>query len=157
MQWVYPSRRKPTFLANVIVRTMIRSGFTRVLALSLATAVLSIAAYDCCWAQSNDVAIGKSLYEAKCGACHSVDANRVGPMHRGIVGRLVASVPGYSYSSALKNLGGVWTPERLDLWLQNPQAVAAGSNMFFTVDDPVQRRQIIAYLSTLLSPASNAK
>jgi cytochrome c len=117
-------------------------------------ATLTIAADDCCWAQTNDAAIGKSLYEAKCGACHSVDANRVGPMHRGVVGRPVASVPGYSYSPALKKLGGVWTPERLDLWLQNPQAVAPGSAMFFTVDDPVQRREIVAYLSTLLAPAA---
>ena len=78
-------------------------------------------------------------------------------MHRGVVGRMVASVPGYSYSPALKKLGGVWTPERLDLWLQNPQAVAPGSAMFFTVDDPVQRQEIVAYLSTLLPPAPPAK
>jgi cytochrome c len=106
---------------------------------------------------SNDVAIGKSLYEAKCSACHSVDANRTGPLHRGVVGRPVASVPGFTYSPALQRLGGVWTPERLDLWLQNPQALASGSTMYFTVDDPVQRRQIIAYLGTLLSPAHPGK
>jgi cytochrome c len=69
----------------------------------------------------------------------------------------VASVAGFDYSPALKHLGGVWTPQRLDLWLQNPQAVAAGSSMYFTVDDPEQRRQIIAYLSTLLQPDKAAK
>jgi cytochrome c len=106
---------------------------------------------------SNDAAIGKTLYDAKCSACHSVDANRTGPLHRGVVGRPVASVPGFSYSPALKRLGGVWTPERLDLWLQNPQALASGSTMYFTVDDPVQRRQIIAYLSTLLLPSQAGK
>jgi cytochrome c len=106
---------------------------------------------------SNDAVIGKALYEAKCSACHSADANRTGPLHRGVVGRPVASVPGFSYSPALRRLGGVWTPARLDLWLQNPQAVASGSTMYLTVDDPVQRRQIIGYLSTLLAPPQTGK
>lgn len=107
---------------------------------------------------SHDVAVGKSLYEAKCGACHSVDANRVGPMHRGIVGRKVASIPDFDYSPALKQLQGVWTTQRLDMWLQGPQALAPGTRMYVTVDDPVERREIIEYLATLLPrPAATHK
>jgi cytochrome c len=124
----------------------------RLLGTSLITGALSAATPDVL-AQTNDVDVGKSLYEAKCVACHSVDTNRTGPLHRGVVGRPVASVPGFNYSPALKQLGGVWTRDRLDLWLQNPQAVAPGTTMYFTVDDPVQRQQIIAYLSTLLQTA----
>jgi cytochrome c len=112
----------------------------------------------CALAQtSSDPVIGKSLYEAKCGGCHSVDANRIGPLHRGIVGREVASAPGYDYSRALKQLHGVWTAERLDAWLQGPQMLAPGSKMYFTVDDPVQRREIIAYLAKLLPPAPGSQ
>lgn len=96
---------------------------------------------------------GKDLYEAKCGGCHSVDQNRIGPLHRGVVGRVIASVPGYEYSAAIKKLRGTWTPERLNKWLQGPQAVAPGAKMFFTVDDPGQRRDIIAYLITLTPTA----
>ena len=108
------------------------------------------------WAQPADEATnGKILYEAKCGGCHSVDQNRIGPLHRGVVGRAVASVPGYEYSDAIKKLGGTWTPERLDKWLQGPQAVAPGAKMFFTVDDPGQRRDIIAYLVSLTPPGAN--
>jgi cytochrome c len=104
------------------------------------------------WAQAAGDAIrGKVLYQAKCGGCHSIDENRIGPLHRGVVGRAVASVPGYEYSDALKKLGGTWTPERLDTWLQGPQAVAPGAKMFNTVDDSDQRRDIIAYLMSLTS------
>jgi cytochrome c len=89
---------------------------------------------------------GQMLYDSKCGGCHSLDENRVGPKHRGVVGRKVASASGYDYSPAIKTLGGVWTAERIDQWLQGPQAMAPGAKMFFQVSDPAQRKAIIAYL-----------
>lgn len=98
-------------------------------------------------ASTSALARGGALYAAKCGGCHSLDENRVGPRHRGVVGRRVAGVPDYDYSGALKNLGGTWTPERLDLWLQGPQDLAPGSKMYLAVPDPIQRRDIIAYLA----------
>jgi cytochrome c len=105
------------------------------------------------FAQSGpEVADGQMLYESKCGGCHSLDKNRVGPKHRGVVGRKVASVPDYDYSPAIKKLGGVWTPDRIDRWLQGPQAMAPGAKMFFQVSDPAQRKSIIAYLSANSPP-----
>jgi cytochrome c len=101
---------------------------------------------------SPDVANGQMLYASKCGGCHSLDQNRVGPKHRGVVGRKVASVPDYDYSPAIKKLGGVWTSERIDQWLQGPQAMAPGAKMFFQVPDPMQRKAIIAYLSANSPP-----
>jgi len=92
---------------------------------------------------------GKALYDAKCGACHSPDANRIGPKHRGLLGRRIASVPDYQYSAAIKKLDGVWTDARLDQWLQNPQKVAPGNKMYQMVSDPAQRKAIIAYIATL--------
>jgi cytochrome c len=102
---------------------------------------------------AGSAAAGQALYEAKCGGCHSVDANRIGPRHRNVVGRKVASVPDFDYSDALKKLGGVWTPARLNTWLQNPQAMAPGTKMFLTVPDPRQRRDVIAYLASVSKPA----
>ena len=93
-----------------------------------------------------DPMAGRELYQSKCGGCHSLDTNRVGPAHRGVVGRRIASVPGYTYSAATMKLGGVWTAARLDQWLQGPQKMAPGSKMFFSVADAKQRRDIIAYL-----------
>jgi cytochrome c len=103
---------------------------------------------------AGNVVNGKSLYDAKCGGCHAIDDNRVGPLHRGVVGRKVASVPGYEYSPALKRLGGTWTRERIDKFLQGPQDLAPGSKMYFSLDDSEQRRDIIAYLATLSAPAA---
>ena len=101
---------------------------------------------------TDDVAAGQMLYQAKCTGCHSVDADRIGPRHRNVVGRKVASVPGYSYSPALKKLGGAWTPARLDQWLSGTQKMAPGSKMYIEIDDPAQRRLLIAYLKSVSKP-----
>lgn len=92
---------------------------------------------------------GRTLYQSQCGGCHSVETNRIGPRHRGVVGRRVASVADYDYSPALKQLGGVWTPARLDLWLSGTQKMAPGSRMYLALDDAEQRRLIIAYLQSI--------
>jgi cytochrome c len=97
----------------------------------------------------DEVAGGQALYQSKCAGCHSVDADRIGPRHRNVIGRAVAGVAGYSYSLALKKLGGAWTPARLDRWLSNTQAMAPGSTMYLEMDDPAQRRSIVAFLQSV--------
>lgn len=92
---------------------------------------------------------GRTLYQNKCGGCHSVETNRIGPRHRGVVGRRVASVADYDYSPALRRLGGTWTPARLDLWLSDTQKMAPGSKMYLALDDAGQRHLIIAYLESV--------
>ena len=119
-------------------------------AISLTLAVMTLTAGTTASAQTS--ADGQALYQAKCGGCHSLDANRIGPAHRGVVGRKIATAPGYPYSAAIKKLAGVWTPARLDLWLQGPQKVAPGAKMFLTIPDPAQRATIISYLVSV-SPA----
>lgn len=103
-------------------------------------------------AAADDVTTGKTLYQTKCAGCHSVDADRIGPRHRDVVGRAVASVPGYNYSPALKKLDGVWTPARLDQWLAGTQKMAPGSRMYLEMDDGNQRRLIVAYLRSVSKP-----
>jgi cytochrome c len=90
---------------------------------------------------------GKALYQA-CAACHSVDENDIGPLHRGVVGRRAGSVPDYNYSPALKNSGITWDEAQLDRWLMNPSAMVPGTKMFFKLDDAQMRADIIAYLKT---------
>jgi cytochrome c len=101
----------------------------------------------------DEVAAGQALYEGKCSGCHSVDTDRIGPRHRDVVGRAVASVIGYDYSPALEHLGGRWTAERLDRFLSGTQQMAPGSKMYVEVDDPVQRRLIIDYLQSVSESA----
>jgi cytochrome c len=101
-----------------------------------------------------NIAAGLTLYLNTCGGCHSVDTNRIGPRHRNVVGRAVASVQDYDYSPALRKLGGTWTPARLDQWLSGTQKMAPGSKMYLELDDPAVRRSIIAYLQSVSLPAA---
>jgi cytochrome c len=96
-----------------------------------------------------DAAHGQQIYESRCIACHSPDANRVGPMHRGVYGRKAGSLPDYTYSKALKSADFVWGDETLDRWLTNPQAFVPGQKMNFKVAKAEDRADLIAYLKTL--------
>jgi cytochrome c len=99
-----------------------------------------------------DAAHGEEIYNSRCIACHSPDANRVGPKHRGVVGRTAGTVPDFNYSKAVKGSGVVWSEEALDKWLTNPQAFIPGQRMNFKVADPADRADLIAYLKTLTLP-----
>jgi len=88
---------------------------------------------------------GMALYQG-CMGCHSLDDNDVGPKHRGVVGRRAGTVPGFSYSPALRNSGLTWDEETLDRWLTNPQKLVPGSRMFYSVANAQNRADIIAYL-----------
>lgn len=91
---------------------------------------------------------GGKLYEARCGGCHSLDSNRIGPKHRGVVGRPAASIPDYMYSAALKRSKLVWTPANLDRWLTSPIRLVPGTRMAASVSVPADRADIIAYLAS---------
>jgi cytochrome c len=100
---------------------------------------------------------GATLFASRCAACHSLDANRVGPMLRGVVGRKVASVAGYAYSDALRRVSGRWDARRLQAWLQDPQSVAPGTKMAFSLPTASDRDAVIQYLSSTSSPPGAAK
>jgi cytochrome c len=99
---------------------------------------------------------GAALF-ARCAACHSLDANRVGPMLRGVVGRPVASVPGYEYSDALKHVRGRWDARRLEAWLTDPQSVAPGTRMAFSLASATDRDAVIRYLASTSLASGAAK
>lgn len=102
--------------------------------------------------EPTDAEQGRALYAFRCEACHAVDANRVGPMHRGVVGRKAGSAPGYAYSEALQRSQLIWTPETLNAWLSDPEALIPGQRMDVSVSSADVRRQIVAYLATLTGP-----
>lgn len=89
----------------------------------------------------------------KCAACHTFEqggANRTGPNLFGVVGRDIASLPGFAYSDALKGLPGDWTEQTLDAFIANPKAVAPGTKMGFAGEADAQARAaIIAYMTSL--------
>ncbi len=91
---------------------------------------------------------GAALYQSRCGGCHSLAANRIGPAHKGVVGRKAGMAPGFNYSPALKGSAIVWDAATLDQWLQGPPKLVRGTRMFFTVPNPAERAAIIAYLKS---------
>jgi len=94
---------------------------------------------------AGDPARGEELYQG-CMDCHSIEKNDVGPMHQGVVGRKAGTVLGYKYSPALRNANVVWTEDNLDKWLTSPQSFIPGTKMFYQVQKPQDRLDIIAYL-----------
>jgi len=94
---------------------------------------------------------GENLYR-QCLACHTIDdggANRVGPNLFGVVGRSIASVDGFRYSSGMQELEETWTPERLDAFLENPRDYVPGTRMSFRgLNEPADRAAVIAYLNS---------
>ena len=95
---------------------------------------------------ASDSARGKEIYDTRCSACHSLDANRVGPMHRGVYGRKAGSVPDYNYSAGVRASTVIWTEETLDKWLTEPRAFIPGAKMTFRLGQKTDRDDVIAYL-----------
>ena len=117
--------------------------------LCAATAMLASASFAQA-APVGDAMRGKTAF-ATCAVCHSVAANRngIGPSLFGVVGRTAGTVPGYSYSAAMKT-AGTWTAARLDAYVTNPKATVPGNKMPFNgVADPQKRADIVAYLVSL--------
>jgi cytochrome c len=100
---------------------------------------------------SASVQAGQSASKV-CLTCHNLakgQGNKVGPDLFGVVGRPIASDPGFNYSAALKATGGNWTFDALNKWLQNPRGDIPGSAMTFAgVPSEKQRADIIAYLNS---------
>src|SRR5690606_3263245 len=75
---------------------------------------------------------GAEIYRA-CVACHTLspdEGNRAGPTLHGIFGRRIASLPGYNFSSALRKMETVWTPETVSkLFEVAPMQYTPGTKM----------------------------
>ncbi|NRF71289.1 c-type cytochrome [Aquincola sp. S2] len=93
-----------------------------------------------------DVRRGEQLY-TRCLACHALAYDRVGPRHCGLFGRLAGSVPGFEYSTAMKNSKITWDEKTLDRFLAKPLAMVPGSTMTYDgVSEPTERADLIVYL-----------
>ncbi len=94
----------------------------------------------------------------ECELCHNLgkgQGSKIGPDLYGVVGRKVASEPGFNYTPALKDskaaktAGGTWTFDNLNIWLTDPRAYVPGTAMSFAgIDSEKQRADVIAYLNS---------
>ncbi len=101
---------------------------------------------------AGDIERGKTLYQTRCAACHSIDYNGVGPAHKGVFGSTAGKVAGYTYSDALKASKVVWTEKTLSQWLADPQKFIPGQKMGLSVPEAKERDDILAFLKKASTP-----
>jgi cytochrome c len=94
-----------------------------------------------------DAAAGERIYE-RCIACHSLDRDRTGPRHCGLIGRRAGGLASFeAYSPAMKKSRIVWSAATLDRFLANPTGVVPGTAMGYAgIPDARERADLIAYL-----------
>lgn len=92
---------------------------------------------------------GEKVFK-KCSACHKVNGeDGVGPHLDGVVGREIAAVDGFGYSSALAAIEGNWTVEELNAFLEKPSSYAKGTSMGFGGLKKIEdRADVIMYLQS---------
>ncbi len=101
---------------------------------------------------AGDAAKGKVTFQ-RCAICHRAEkdgGNGLGPNLFGVVGRKAGSVENFAYSSAMKNSGITWTPDKLAAYIEHPASVVPGNRMAFAgIGNAEQRADVVAYLATL--------
>jgi cytochrome c len=93
----------------------------------------------------------------KCATCHDLTKaakRKVGPPLWNIVNHNKAGSD-FSYSGGMKDMGGKWTYEDLNAFLNNPKDFVKGTKMAFAgVKDAKERADLIAFLRSIAdSPA----
>lgn len=93
--------------------------------------------------------VGKRVFKL-CSSCHTVaegGPNVLGPNLHNLFGSQPGSKEGFAYSEAVENADFIWTPEKLDQWLESPRTFLPGNRMTFQgVRKPTDREAVIAYL-----------
>lgn len=93
---------------------------------------------------------GQIAFNKHCRTCHGTDAadDRLGPNLHEIIGCEAGTAKGFSYSSALAKSGFDWTPEKLDYFIENPDAAVPGHTMksYSGIGEPDVRAANVTYL-----------
>lgn len=116
-----------------------------------ATFIFSLISFSLTEAYADDASEGRNIFLKRCLGCHAFACNKQGPRLAGLFGRKVGSVEDYgSYSQGLKDANFVWTGKSLDNFFKDPAKIFPKSVMALNgkIEDPVQRRKILAFLKT---------
>jgi len=100
-----------------------------------------------------DAAAGKVLFGQRCGICHTAQSDDAGgaqgPSLVGVYGRRAASVPGFSFSPALRAANLIWDAPTLSRFLAAPGDVVPDTTMVVAVPAAADRDNLIAYFQDL--------
>ena len=143
---VIPSRRKFTPPRSLTLATLPLQGrVSECVARVVCAFVLTIAATA---AQADgDATRGEKKFE-DCVACHSLDRNAqsVGPSLYGVFDRKAGSAD-FRYSPQMKRSGITWTPQTVNTFIADPQAVVPANRMPYAgMTSESDRADLIAYL-----------
>jgi cytochrome c2 len=128
----------------------------RWLAISRTTVLVLITVQAGAAQAAGDATRGADIFRQNCSMCHSPEPgqNLVGPSLFSVVGRAAASIANFSYSSAMKSSGIVWTADQLKAYLKAPRKYVPGVKMMFPgLTDEQDRENVVAFLATLRNAA----
>ncbi|MDR6678847.1 c-type cytochrome [Pseudomonas oryzihabitans] len=112
-------------------------------------ALLTLLSGELAWADADN---GRKLFLRRCHNCHSVGPNAqsgFGPQLNDLFGRQAGSLPGYSYSEAMRSAGFAWDRKALEAFLRDPEQQVPGTKMrFWGIGDAEDLRDIADYLQT---------
>ena len=93
---------------------------------------------------------GNAIFRSQCSPCHSLQegsSGLPGPSLHGLFGRKAGTVPGFSYSAAMRDAGMVWNERTLDQFIAAPQTFIPGDVMPFPgLADKTARQRLVGYL-----------
>ena len=97
-----------------------------------------------------DIEHGEKVFK-KCSACHVVERwelIKLDLLLYNVLGRKVAAIADYKYSSALAEYGKEWTFEEMNGYLKKPQSYIKGTKMAFAgLRKEKDRASVILYLN----------
>jgi aldose sugar dehydrogenase len=92
---------------------------------------------------------GRQYFLGACANCHGLRGEvGIGPPLNGVIGRPVATIPNFGYSTALARRRDVWTESLIEKFITNPESVAPGTRMPPTGLGDWHAEDIAAYLKT---------
>jgi cytochrome c len=124
-----------------------RNGFITVVFVYALIGVVNAATPD----EKLQLSRGQRLF-LQCKSCHEIADTKIiktGPNLKGVVGRAVASYPGFSYSKSLQSLAFKWDEEQLGRWLEKPSQIAPATTMAYGLPNVADRKAVIAYLRSV--------
>lgn len=94
---------------------------------------------------------GNAAFAAECSVCHAVKADvqgMMGPNLAGIAGRTSGSLPGFSFSQAMKAKAQAWDRQSIAAFIAQPQAAVPGTYMPYAgMADAASRDAVACFLS----------